>query len=358
MVFNDKTDILVNGSGILNKLKWPETEGLSKYNGELIHTARWDQNFDWTYKSVAVIGNGSTAIQIVPQIQNGAMHVTNYIRSPTWVGAMFRVDDGKSFDCTEKERQIFRDDPDFLHINRKSLEHAFNEFYFVFLNDSKAQELAHEEYRRQMEERPNHNPYLIEKLVPDLKVGCRRVSPGDGYLEALQAENVTPEFRSIKDMTEHGIRTNDGQETEFDAIICATGFDVSLRPSWNLVGRDQRVVGKEAKDNLNPYLGVGMAGQPNYFMFPNCPVGHGSQLALVDWTAEYILRWCEKIASEDIKTVCVKDDAVREYNAYSQEFLKSTVWYKDGKFDEKVTAMYPGSNLHHKGEKYLINSLR
>jgi hypothetical protein len=46
---------------------------------------------------------------------------------------------------------------------------------------------------------------------------------------------------------------------------------------------------------------------------------------------------------------------VDDYNVYSQEFLKRTVWtsgcrswYKNGKVDGKVTAMYAGSVLHYK----------
>jgi len=52
----------------------------------------------------------------------------------------------------------------------------------------------------------------------------------------------------------------------------------------------------------------------------------------------------------------VKDRAVRDYNEYSQEFLKRTVWtsgcrswYKNGSVEGKVTAMYAGSILHYKG---------
>lgn len=357
----DSAEILVNGSGILNKWKWPEIEGLKDYKGELLHSARWNENFDCTGKSVAVIGNGSSAIQIVPQIQPAAMHITNYIRSPTWVTANFcpeHAKDGKNFNYTEEEKRRFREHPEILHKMRKEIEHSFNQFFFVFLNDTKEQEFVHKEFKQQMEQRLDHDPELIEKLIPDWKIGCRRITPGEGYLEALQAENVTPEFRGIDRIVDNGIRTADGKDTLFDAIICATGFDVSFCPSWKLVGRDERMLAKDWKEDPEAYFGICAAGLPNYFMFngPNCPVGHGSLLAVMEWTAEYILRWCNKIAAEDIQAVCVRDDAVREYNIYSQEFLKRTVWsggcrswYKNGKVDGKVTAMYAGSILHYKG---------
>lgn len=34
-----------------------------------MHTAAWDANYDLTGKTVAVIGGGSSAVQLVPSIQ-------------------------------------------------------------------------------------------------------------------------------------------------------------------------------------------------------------------------------------------------------------------------------------------------
>jgi hypothetical protein len=105
-------------------------------------------------------------------------------------------------------------------------------------------------------------------------------------------------------------------------------------------------------------------------------VAHGSLLAAMDSTADWILKWCQKIVSEGIKyaptltpasqttltaagrSVCVKQDALDDYNVYTQEALKRTVWtggcrswFKAGKKDGPVTAMYAGSIIHYKGGK-------
>jgi cation diffusion facilitator CzcD-associated flavoprotein CzcO len=298
-------------------------------------------------------------------MQKTAKTLENYIRSSTWVTANFCPDhakDGKNFAYSEETKKEFRDHPEVLHKMRKEIEHSFNKFFFVFLNDSQEQEHVHNEFKKQMEERLKNDPVLMAKLIPDWRVGCRRITPGEGYLEALQADNVTASFSEIQKITDRGIQTVDGHK-EFDAIVCATGFDVSFCPFWNLVGRNGWMLAEDWKDDPEAYFGVCAAGLPNYFMFngPNCPVGHGSLLAVMEWTSEYILRWCNKIATEDIKSVSVKDKVVAEYNVYSQEFLKRTVWsggcrswYKNGKVDGKVTAMYAGSILHYKGEPYIV----
>lgn len=361
-IFEDAADVLVNGSGILNKWRWPEIEGLDTFKGKLLHSAQWDNSYDWSGKSVAVIGNGSSAIQIVPQMQKTARRLENYIRSSTWVTANFcpeHAKDGKNFAYTEEQKQEFRDHPEVLTKMRKEIEHSFNKFFFVFLKDSPEQEEIYQAFKKEMQRRLNYDEKLMEHLIPEWKVGCRRITPGEGYLEALQAENVTPNFSPIERITESGIKTKDGDK-DFDVIVCATGFDVSFCPFWNLVGRNGRKLAADWKDDPEAYLGICAPDHPNYFMFngPNCPVGHGSLLAVMEWTAEYILRWCQKIASEDIKSVCIKPDVVKEYNIYSQEFLKRTVWtggcrswYKNGRTDGKVTAMYAGSILHYKGKR-------
>lgn len=91
------------------------------------------------------------------------------------------------------------------------------------------------------------------------------------------------------------------------------------------------------------------------FTGPNSPLGHGSLIAYYDAAADYIMRWCSKIARQGIKSMTVKPDALREYNEYSQEFLKKTVWstgcrswYKNHTADGPVTAMYAGSVLHYR----------
>jgi cation diffusion facilitator CzcD-associated flavoprotein CzcO len=49
--------------------RWPDIAGLHDFKGKLLHSASWDDSYDFRDKTVAVIGSGSSAIQIVPQLQ-------------------------------------------------------------------------------------------------------------------------------------------------------------------------------------------------------------------------------------------------------------------------------------------------
>lgn len=85
-----------------------------------------DQTYDWSKKKVAVIGNGSSAIQLLPEVQKTAAQVVNYIRNPTWIATNYLeefVEDGK-FIYTEEKKKQFKEDPKALFEIRKQLEHG------------------------------------------------------------------------------------------------------------------------------------------------------------------------------------------------------------------------------------------
>lgn len=158
-------------------------------------------------------------------------------------------------------------------------------------------------FRKLVEERLNNDPELIKRFIPTFTVGCRRLTPGDGYLEALQQDNTKTIWSPIIKVTEKGILTEEGEE-EFDMIVCATGFDVSFRPSWNLVGRNGvKLADKWHGEAISSYFGMCAVDQPNYFIYagPNSPTAHGVLLGSMDAMTTYILKWCRKMATQGIK---------------------------------------------------------
>ena len=82
-----ESEILINGSGILNDAQMPAIEGLSSFAGPLLHTAMWDNTVDLTGKRIGVIGAGASAIQMLPKIQPIAKNIQVYIRTPSIEGS-------------------------------------------------------------------------------------------------------------------------------------------------------------------------------------------------------------------------------------------------------------------------------
>lgn len=65
--------------------KWPDIPGRESFKGPVLHSAVWDSSVDLKGKTVAVIGSGSSAVQIIPAIHPLVNHMKCFIRSQSWV---------------------------------------------------------------------------------------------------------------------------------------------------------------------------------------------------------------------------------------------------------------------------------
>ncbi|CAG7918819.1 unnamed protein product [Penicillium olsonii] len=349
----DEAEILVNGMGLVNEWKLPDIDGLSDFQGKLVHTATWDESYDWKGKRVAVIGNGSAGTQVVATMHSETSKLVNYVRSPTWLtpninGEMTR--DGSNFAYTPEEQERFRNDPKAFFDLRKELETHVNGGAYATLKEHPLQDLMRGESKKIMEERlKTLDPSIAARIIPDFPVGCRRLTPEVSYLKSFNDENTKMCWDEIERITETGIRTKKG-EGEFDMIVCATGYNTSARPHWKHIGRNGRIL----TGDLEGFFSVQINDMPNYFMVggPNFPVSHGTVYTALVFACQYALKWTRKIATEDIKSLDVRKESVDDYNVWSQEYLKRTAfsgecssWYKNGKSRGFVNA-YAGSMSH------------
>ncbi|KUM56765.1 hypothetical protein ACN42_g10429 [Penicillium freii] len=232
-------------------------------------------SIDVAGKKVAVIGDGASAIQLLPQLQKTAAQLTNYIRSPTWIFANHAAEltkDGTNFAFIEEEKKGFCDNPVSLFKLRKDIERSEDNFFNVFFKGSAVQKAALAQAHVSMRERLGNDQELCDKLIPHYELGCRRATPGDGYLEALREKNAKVNVNPIVQITESGIQTTH-EHTEFDIIVCATGFDVSFRPSWTVQGRNGYQLNLAWSDSPEAYFGITAPNTPNYFIYngPNSP---------------------------------------------------------------------------------------
>lgn len=133
-----------------------------------------------------------------------------------------------------------------------------------------------------------HNEELEKMLIPNWSVGCRRLTPGIKYLEALHDPRVRLVQNGLKEIVPDGCVTHTGEKIEFDVLVCATGFDVSFRPRFPLVGREKKDLRDIWKEEAKGYLGVAAPDMPNYFTFlgPNCPIGNGPVLKAIGMLPE------------------------------------------------------------------------
>ena len=173
----------------------------------------------------------------------------------------------------------------------------------------------------------------------------RRLTPGDGYLEALTEPNVECIFGEVARVTETGFEMADGTQHTVDIIVCATGYDMAWTPHFELIGRD----GLDIKDSWAPmprcYLGMAAPGFPNYFVIngPRGNLANGTVLPCLETEVEYVVQAAKKMQSDRIRTLDVREDVVEQLNEYIDAWQETSVfsgpcrsWYKDNTREGKV----------------------
>lgn len=168
-------DILINATGFVNNWKWPTIPSREKFRGEMVHTAAWDSRVDWTNKRVAIIGNGSSGVQVLPTILNKARKVTMFMRSPTWITTGFAQayagPGGTNVEFSEEQKARWAADPEAYLTYRKAVEREINAHFGVYLRDTEYQKDAKQLAMENLDRRLAARPDLIKLLTPEFAVG-------------------------------------------------------------------------------------------------------------------------------------------------------------------------------------------
>ena len=322
-------------------------------------------------KNVAVIGAGSSGIQIVPAIQPHVKRLDHYVRGKTWIASSFGQDEVRkrnngedgNFVYTEVEKKMWRKDPKLYLEYRKSLEAGMQGGHIITHKGSRAQVEARKTFDAEMRKKLQKKPDIVDHMLPDFPPLCKRLTPGPGYLEALVEDNVHVIATRISHITASGIQTTDGKHREVDAIICATGFDTTFRGRFPVYGVNGQKLQDKWRSTPSTYLSMTTNGFPNYFMAlgPNSGLGNGNLLILLERIAEYGAQCMEKMQTQNIRTMQPKASAVDNFAKFCDAYFERTVysaecssWYKSspvGSSPEeqkkgRVTALWPGSSLH------------
>ncbi|KAK2733097.1 hypothetical protein FQN57_002308 [Myotisia sp. PD_48] len=356
--WTEECDVFLNGGGVLNAWKWPDIPGIDTFKGKIFHTARYDEDYDLKGKRVAVIGSGSSGVQTVASIYNDVSELYHWVRNPTWITAGFAQnyagENGQNFEYSEEQKDLWKKHPEKYRNYRKMIENELNaRFRFILRNSAESDEavkFAHKE----MSTKLGNDQRLKDKIIPQtFNVGCRRPTPGNGYLEALVGEKTTCYTDNIGGITPKGFLTADGTEVEVDVIICATGFDTSFRPRFPVIGLDKQDIATRWAKQPDCYLAVGVSNVPNYFMYigPYGPVAQGSILPLITLFTNYFIHVIQKMRKEHIRRISPKQSAEKAFVEHAQLYLQRTAWadpctswFKQGRRDGTIV-MWPGTRL-------------
>jgi len=148
----------------------PDIKGLESFAGEMFHTARWNHGYDLTGRSVAVIGTGASAVQVVPSIAPQVAKLTVFQRTPGWV--VPKLDKAYS----ERELRLYARHPAALRASRMA-QYALSEVLgpMIFLDSKRLSAIAERMSLRHLAAQVA-DPELRAKLTPSFQFGCKRIS--------------------------------------------------------------------------------------------------------------------------------------------------------------------------------------
>lgn len=311
-----EADAFVAAWGQLNRPKTPVIPGQDIFAGEAFHSARWRHDLDLTGKRVAVIGNGASAVQFVPQIAPQVEQLTLFQRSPNWIVPRMNRP------YTAEEMAAFRTEPAAMRKVREEI--------FRMAEDRLAAKRAG---TAPVEDPPiplAHlhaqvaDPELRARLTPDYEVGCKRVLISNDFYPALCRDNVELVTSGVAAIEADGVRDGAGVRRPADVIIYATGFEThSFLGRMQITGRGGRSLSEAWAGGPVAYLGLTVADFPSFFMLygPNTNLGHNSIIYMIEAQVGYVLQ-----ALEVGRPLDVRPEVMAGYDAQIQAELAQTPW--------------------------------
>ena len=316
-------DVIICATGILHHPATPDIPGIDTFNGPVVHTARWNSDLEVDNRRIAVIGTGSTGVQVVSALQPRASTITHFARSPQWilwapmslrqlnsVGALLRrfpALHNKLYDTLLRGSGILAD-----VATRPSWRRSLIQTY------------ARLSLRVQV-----RNRQLRQELTPDYQPLCKRQVVSGDYYRAIQRNNATLVTDKITEITPSGISTADGTHHPVDAIVLATGFLAHnyMRP-MKITGPGGITLDELWAQGPRAYRMTAIPGLPNLFTIlgPNSPTGSISLQYSAERTARYLVHILDLIASGTTRSVTVTEEATDEFNSSVADAMGPTVW--------------------------------
>jgi cation diffusion facilitator CzcD-associated flavoprotein CzcO len=371
----------VAATGVLSIPYFPDVPGREDFEGESHHTGLWPATpVDFTGKRVAVVGTGSSGVQIIPVIAAQAASLTVFQRSPNWCtplnnapitadeqarlradfesiratlntspsGFLHAAHDRAAFDDSEEDRVAFFEkmwrSPGFSKLTSNYSDVMFdgeaNAAWCAFIADKIRGIVS--------------NPDTADILIPkDHRFGEKRPPFVTAYFEVYNQPHVelvdlqaTPMVR----VTERGIQTTDALR-EFDIVVWATGFDfgTGALARMGIRGRDGRALVDHWADGPQTFLGIQTTGFPNFF-FPGGPhAAAGNNPRYNGDQVEFITETLIHLRATGCAVIEVDEAAEEKWTAMVDRWATKAPSFGESSY-------YFGTNIPGKPRKYLLNS--
>jgi len=322
-----EVDFLFSATGILHQPVYPDIPGLDNFAGLAMHSARWKDGLDTKGKRIGVIGTGSSATQLIPELINSeGTDVTVFQRTAQWLVEA----PNKGYDAKDKKR--FREKPSRMALIRNISLGIFAQGTSALVGDGLLDRMVHRLYAwnaKRYLKNAIKDPLLRAKLTPDYKFGCKRVVMNATFYPAIQKPNAHLVTESIDHIEKEGVVTKDGKLHKLDILVLATGFDPAafMRP-MEFRGRNGLSIDDAWKNKITAYRSLLIPEFPNFFLMlgPNSPIGNYSVIAMSEMQADYCISLIKLWQENKLKEIEVKPQALEQWRAMLKSKMRHTVW--------------------------------
>lgn len=337
---------IINATGPLSTPVIPDFDGFDTFKGASFHTNDWQHNIDITNKTVAIIGSGASAVQVIPAIVDDVKELHVVQRTPHWV--LPRMD--WAFSPWLSKVLAFR--PLYACI-RWFIYWALEVRVLAFKYNHTLLKLVGEWPAKKHIRKQVNDPSLRAKLTPDFTIGCKRIIVSNTYYPALQKPNCELHDQQDKllSFTETGLLFERKGKVDVDVVVFATGYNASdSMVSYDVTGRNNASLAKQWSDFPRAYLGTSLPNFPNFFVItgPNTGIGHTSAIFVIESQLEYVMRCIDILQSDSVKMIEPRPEAEIQYTDMVHAEMEKTVWKTGGcsswyqNKQGKVIAMFPG----------------
>ncbi len=370
---------VIPATGIMAVPYTPPWEGLDEFEGVQVHTADWPRDgVDLTGKRVAIVGVGSTGIQIVQTIAPQVEHLTVLQRTPNWAVPLSnysftpeRIREVKDnylnyYDTTQETRSCFlwaARPVNTLDVPPEEREAYYSELYdrpgMAFyqnnfqdlLLERGANAEATKFLTRKISERVR-DPETARKLTPSHPFGTKRPPLETGYYEVYNLPNVDlislPEEPIVR-FTREGIQTTE-RMIPIDVLIVATGFDAITGSFLKLgiQGIGDRTLAQAWVNGPTTFMGIFVRGFPNMLMLGGPQGSNGNQPRCTTFVADWIVECIQYLRANDIEFFDVNQDAQEAWVDHCNEAVMSVPLLREAE------SWAWGSNIPGKQRAYLL----
>ena len=316
-------DFVVSATGILHHPAYPDIKGAESFKGDSFHTAEWDHSVALKGKRVGIIGTGSTACQVIPELVETGAEVEVFQRTPQWIVNMPNVD------YSDKDKANWRSNPMRMQRLRKFYATCIEQLFSKAVIGKKIPHLIATILCKLNLILSVKDKELRAKLTPDYKVGCKRLVGNSKFYKAIQQSNASLITEGIEAIEAGGIRTKDGELHELDVLVYSTGFKPFnfMRP-MTMTGKNGISIEQRWSQGVKAYRSLSIPDFPNFFLMlgPNTPIGNYSVIAMSEIQCAYVLKMIDKWRARQFDELVATDDALNQFNDYLQAGMGKTAW--------------------------------